>query len=62
MSDMREPGPRSKEIVERERRHAAAGLQGFALYAGLVFVVAASVLPSCARARLRQESTRLPST
>ena len=35
MSDMREPGPRSREIVERERRHAAAGLQGFALYAGL---------------------------
>ncbi|MDP2702216.1 MAG: aminotransferase class III-fold pyridoxal phosphate-dependent enzyme, partial [Candidatus Rokubacteria bacterium] len=31
----REPGPRSKEIVERERRHAAAGGQGFALYAGL---------------------------
>jgi 4-aminobutyrate aminotransferase-like enzyme len=35
MSDLREPGPRSREIVERERRHAAAGLQGFALYAGL---------------------------
>ena len=32
---MREPGPRSREIVERERRHAAAGMQGFALYAGL---------------------------
>ena len=35
MSGMREPGPRSREIVERERRHAAAGMQGFALYAGL---------------------------
>ncbi len=35
MSEMREPGPRSREIVERERRHAAAGMQGFALYAGL---------------------------
>jgi len=35
VSGMREPGPRSKEIVERERRHAAAGGQGFAIYAGL---------------------------
>ena len=35
MSQMREPGPRSREIVERERRHAAAGMQGFAIYAGL---------------------------
>src|SRR5262247_1930937 len=35
MSQMREPGPRSQEIVARERRHAAAGMQGFALYAGL---------------------------
>ena len=35
MSGMREPGPRSRAIVERERRHAAAGGQGFALYAGL---------------------------
>ena len=35
MSDLREPGPRSQEIVARERRHAAAGMQGFALYAGL---------------------------
>jgi len=35
MSETREPGPRSREIVERERRHAAAGMQGFALYAGL---------------------------
>jgi len=35
MSDLREPGPRSQEIVARERRYAAAGMQGFALYAGL---------------------------
>jgi len=35
MSQMREPGPRSQEIVARERRHAAAGMQGFALYSGL---------------------------
>jgi 4-aminobutyrate aminotransferase-like enzyme len=35
MTEHREPGPRSKAIVERERRVAAAGMQGFALYAGL---------------------------
>src|SRR5262247_3468734 len=35
MSDLREPGPRSQEIVARERRYAAAGMQGFALYSGL---------------------------
>ncbi len=29
------PGPRSKEIVEREGRHLAPGLQGFALWAGV---------------------------
>jgi 4-aminobutyrate aminotransferase-like enzyme len=35
MKERREPGPRSRAIVERERRVAAAGMQGFALYAGL---------------------------
>jgi 4-aminobutyrate aminotransferase / (S)-3-amino-2-methylpropionate transaminase / 5-aminovalerate transaminase len=35
MTERREPGPRSRAIVERERRVAAAGMQGFALYAGL---------------------------
>ncbi len=35
MTEHREPGPRSRAIVERERRVAAAGMQGFALYAGL---------------------------
>ena len=35
MTERREPGPRSRVIVERERRVAAAGMQGFALYAGL---------------------------
>jgi 4-aminobutyrate aminotransferase-like enzyme len=30
-----EVGPRSKEIVEREQRHMAPGLQSFALYSGL---------------------------
>ena len=35
MTERREPGPRSLAIVERERRVAAAGMQGFALYAGL---------------------------
>jgi 4-aminobutyrate aminotransferase / (S)-3-amino-2-methylpropionate transaminase / 5-aminovalerate transaminase len=30
----REVGPRSREIVEREHRHVAPGLQSFALYAG----------------------------
>ena len=29
------PGPRSQEIVAREQRHLAPGLQGFALWAGL---------------------------
>jgi 4-aminobutyrate aminotransferase/(S)-3-amino-2-methylpropionate transaminase len=29
------PGPRSKEIVAREQRHLAPGLQGFALWAGV---------------------------
>jgi 4-aminobutyrate aminotransferase / (S)-3-amino-2-methylpropionate transaminase / 5-aminovalerate transaminase len=31
----REVGPRSREIVAREHRHVAPGLQSFALYAGL---------------------------
>jgi 4-aminobutyrate aminotransferase-like enzyme len=35
MSGRREVGPRSREIVERERRWAAPGMQGFSLYAGL---------------------------
>ena len=35
MSDRREVGPRSREIVAREARHQAPGSQGFALYAGL---------------------------
>jgi len=30
----REVGPRSREIVAREHRHVAPGLQSFALYAG----------------------------
>ncbi len=29
------PGPRSREIVAREQRHLAPGLQGFALWAGV---------------------------
>jgi 4-aminobutyrate aminotransferase-like enzyme len=29
------PGPRSKEVVAREQRHLAPGLQGFALWAGV---------------------------
>jgi 4-aminobutyrate aminotransferase / (S)-3-amino-2-methylpropionate transaminase / 5-aminovalerate transaminase len=29
------PGPRSREVVEREGRHLAPGLQGFALWAGV---------------------------
>jgi len=29
------PGPRSREIVEREQAHLAPGLQGFALWAGV---------------------------
>jgi 4-aminobutyrate aminotransferase/(S)-3-amino-2-methylpropionate transaminase len=31
----REPGPRSRQIVEQEQRHMAPGLQSFAQYAGL---------------------------
>ncbi|HYB43988.1 MAG TPA: aspartate aminotransferase family protein [Candidatus Methylomirabilis sp.] len=33
--ELREPGPRSRRIVEQERRHIAPGLQSFAQYAGL---------------------------
>ncbi len=29
------PGPRSREVVEREQRHLAPGLQGFALWSGI---------------------------
>jgi 4-aminobutyrate aminotransferase/(S)-3-amino-2-methylpropionate transaminase len=35
MSERREVGPRSKEIVAREQRHIAPGFQSFALYSGL---------------------------
>jgi 4-aminobutyrate aminotransferase/(S)-3-amino-2-methylpropionate transaminase len=35
MMSAREPGPRSRRIVEQERRHMAPGLQSFAQYAGL---------------------------
>jgi 4-aminobutyrate aminotransferase/(S)-3-amino-2-methylpropionate transaminase len=35
MNPRREVGPRSREIVAREQRHVAPGLQSFALYAGL---------------------------
>ena len=29
------PGPRSKEVVAREQKHLAPGLQAFALWAGV---------------------------
>ncbi len=35
MTERREVGPRSQEIVAQERRHLASGSQGFSLYAGL---------------------------
>jgi 4-aminobutyrate aminotransferase / (S)-3-amino-2-methylpropionate transaminase / 5-aminovalerate transaminase len=35
MSEMRQPGPRSREIVAREARHIAPGYQSFALYSQL---------------------------
>ncbi len=35
MSEPREVGPRSREIVAREARHIAPGYQSFALYSGL---------------------------
>jgi 4-aminobutyrate aminotransferase / (S)-3-amino-2-methylpropionate transaminase / 5-aminovalerate transaminase len=33
--ELREPGPRSQQIVAQEQRHVAPGLQSFAQYAGL---------------------------
>jgi 4-aminobutyrate aminotransferase-like enzyme len=35
MTSPREPGPRSRRIVELEQRHMAPGLQSFALFAGV---------------------------
>jgi 4-aminobutyrate aminotransferase/(S)-3-amino-2-methylpropionate transaminase len=35
MTSRREVGPRSRDIVVREQRHVAPGLQSFALYSGL---------------------------
>jgi 4-aminobutyrate aminotransferase-like enzyme len=35
MSERREIGPRSRDIVQREQRHIAPGLQSFALHAGV---------------------------
>ena len=35
MSARREPGPRSRDIIAREQRYVAPGLQSFALYAGV---------------------------
>src|SRR6185295_20397524 len=35
VSERREPGPRSREIIAREARHIAPGYQSFALYSGL---------------------------
>jgi 4-aminobutyrate aminotransferase-like enzyme len=35
VSAPREPGPRSRDIVAREQRHVAPGIQSFALYAGV---------------------------
>jgi 4-aminobutyrate aminotransferase / (S)-3-amino-2-methylpropionate transaminase / 5-aminovalerate transaminase len=35
VTPFREVGPRSRQIVEREKRHMAPGLQSFAQYAGL---------------------------
>ena len=35
MTERREVGPRSRDIVAREQRHVAPGLQSFALYSGL---------------------------
>ena len=33
--ELREPGPRSRQIVQQEQRHMAPGLQSFAQYAGV---------------------------
>jgi 4-aminobutyrate aminotransferase-like enzyme len=35
VSGRREPGPRSREIIAREQRHVAPGIQSFALYSGV---------------------------
>jgi 4-aminobutyrate aminotransferase / (S)-3-amino-2-methylpropionate transaminase / 5-aminovalerate transaminase len=35
VSTPREPGPRSRDIIAREQRHVAPGIQSFALYAGV---------------------------
>ena len=35
MSERREVGPRSREIVAREQKHIAPGSQSFSLYSGL---------------------------
>ena len=35
MSERREVGPRSREIVAREQQHIAPGSQSFSLYSGL---------------------------
>jgi 4-aminobutyrate aminotransferase/(S)-3-amino-2-methylpropionate transaminase len=40
----REPGPRSRQIVEREQRHMAPGLQSFAQYAGLAMARGAGAM------------------
>ena len=44
MSERREPGPRSREIVAREARHIAPGYQSFALYRDEAAPVIASYL------------------
>jgi 4-aminobutyrate aminotransferase/(S)-3-amino-2-methylpropionate transaminase len=41
---LREPGPRSREIVELEQRHMAPGLQSFAQYAGLAMARGAGAM------------------
>src|SRR5437867_13010630 len=35
VTERREVGPRSQQIVAQERKHLASGSQGFSLYAGL---------------------------
>jgi 4-aminobutyrate aminotransferase/(S)-3-amino-2-methylpropionate transaminase len=40
----REPGPRSRQIVEQERRHMSPGLQSFAQYAGLAMARGAGAM------------------
>jgi len=41
---IREPGPRSRQIVEQERRHMAPGLQSFGQYAGLAMARGAGAM------------------